>query len=194
MADNDNQIPPAAFDPATRYLLALSDFGFGPPVASPASPDEPVSWTASYLRAAATGADPVAPTVRALRTFLQAIPRGDLAVTSPGVLADLHATVTPAFHRLVLEAPQGVNLQNVAIGMGALRWLVEMFQNPPSRDDLMKVGSDLAERVDWIALLADELDASLRRRRLEERGGNVARMAVCAAALQRTDTAGLPLH
>lgn len=191
-AANDNTTPAA--DSATMYVRMLGECGFGPPLTHTTGPDEPIAWVATYLRAVANGVDPVHHAVLALRTLLQALPRGDLSRATPDLLANLEAAVEPAFHRLVLEAPRGVVPDTVALGMGSLQWMVQLLRDRRPRDELLKNTDGIGERLDWIALLADELDASDRRRRLGERGGRLARLVAFNASVHRTDTAGLPLH
>lgn len=190
MADNDNSPP----RPPASYDTCAAAYGLPLPAALGPSPDIAIGTVAAYLRAAAIGTSPVANAVTALRTFMAALPRGDLRTTSPDVLTNLRDALEPVLHRLTLAELPGMTRDGLMLGFSAVGYFIGLFLNPSSVPPGQVAYGDIAERLDHLALLANELDATERRRRIALHGNQMARRLTIHDAAGRSDTAGLPLH
>ncbi|MBB3938154.1 hypothetical protein [Aureimonas phyllosphaerae] len=182
MTANDNSI---ASDQAADFVALTADLGFGPALGVEVMPEVPLLYATHLMRAVASGADPVAQTVQALRTILAAIPRKDLATAAPQTLRALREAVHPAWMRLTEASPRGVIPDDLALGMASVSAVVQMLEQPPAVADVERANRLFCERLDIIALLADQLDAAERRRRITENGGLVARLVAIQAAERR---------
>lgn len=180
--------------PAQARAAALADFGFGPPLAHDHPPNVPITWIVTHLRDAAIGHDPLPSTVQGLRTFLAALPRGDLSQASPDLLTSAFDAVEPVFRRLVGLEPRGVPLDDIALGLGALRSLVGLLRELPTGEAYRQADALVPEQINLVGLLASELDASERRQRIKDSGHQVARIGAIRMAMAQADSAGLPLH
>lgn len=188
----DQPEPSAPDEP--QPVRQLLDFGLAPSFANDSSPDAAVAWVAGHLRAAASGDEPVMTTVTAIRSFLSALVRGDLHRASPDLLENLSEAVEPVGHRLMLEAPKGVHTEVIALGIGSLGFLVGVLRKPVSRKKLMRPEKHLLERHELLALLADELDAFERRRRLDMSGNQLSRSTAHRVVMHRADAIGNARH
>ena len=170
---------------AADFVALTADLGFGPALGVEVMPDIPLAYATHLLRAAASGADPVGQTVQALRTILAAIPRKDLATAAPETLRILREAVQPAWLRLCEVGPKGIIPDDLALGMASVSAVVQVLERPPAAADVERANRLFSERLDLIALLADQLDAAERRRRITENGNQVARLVAFQAAERR---------
>lgn len=156
-----------------------------------ADPSDVAGVLTSYLDAAARGFDPAGHAVLALRGLLLALPHRAISASGDAALLQLErafqgAAPTVAFHvdgRLPTEA--------VHLGMGAASGLVGVMRRPIG--DLGESRELVRARIDHVALLADEIDAVIRRHRIEAAGDRFRRALRIANARCAVDD-GRPLN
>lgn len=143
----------------------------------------------AHLEAAISGEDPAANVVHALRILLQ-----DLAefvrtatVADGNLLMDRLILVLPIVSRAV---ERQLPAEQVHLGIGATAGLVRQLIIPMDRCETAVL---IAARVQHIALIADELDAIVRRREIEA-AGDPLRRAIRIAAASAIHSASGPLH
>lgn len=141
---------------------------------------------ASFAAAARGGPDALLHAVTALRGLIlaTALPDGDRV--PPETIADASAAITAAAP-IIAEAVAGrLPAEAVYMGMGAATAIASLFGRPTADIQHTTHPGLFADRLDHIALLADELDALHRRRRIEGRGDVLRRSITIRRALAAT--------
>lgn len=167
------------------FLSVTALLGFGPPIPAGSSPDLALEWAGLCFRTAAAGEDVASNVVRGLRTLLSALPRGDLGKASGSLLGEVDAAVCAAIPVLLQKLPRGVSDFSSCMGMASAAWILRALRDPPKGELTGAWSAYFAERLDYVALLADELDAAVRRQRINDGGDLVQR----TLQLQRAEAA-----
>jgi hypothetical protein len=135
---------------------------------------DPASTTAgrvkAHLEAAISGNDPTENVVLAIRLVLVGI--RDLAAATPADLAALRALIDATTSVVAEDVARRLPAEHVYLGLAAVSGLLRNFAMPD--DEREPVGLALA-CIHHAALLADELDAIVRRREIEAGGDQLRR-------------------
>lgn len=159
--------------------MAFTEQDFADRFGLPDSKGLALDVAAGYFAAAAEGVDPLQNVALAFRAFLLAVARGEHRAfpRDAGRLAELNLAAAMTLLRRVNVVP----LESAIVGFGNFRRLVELLflpEMPPAEID-----ETLVDRLDQVALFADELDALRRRGGINARGAPLARFQAIQAAL-----------
>ena len=155
--------------------------------------EEAIELIIGRFNAASQGQDVLLNTVLALRDLIWALEHPGRGEASSGLIArldDAIADVTPTVGR---EVGHSLPSSDVQLGLQAATGLLRLTNTPCDDVDFARLLPLAQDRIDHIALLADELDALFRRRQIDARG-NPFRTSITGSQLTHQSASSATLH
>jgi hypothetical protein len=143
-------------------------------VAPDRTADELLAYAGELLNAAAAGEQTTRYAALALETVLATADHPDVSAVSQAAITRLEAAFDAAVGAVIEDTGDALGPVRVSFGMGCGRSLLQFFGRPP--EDLASERHrlpELGDRLDHTALLAHELEALLRKRRIDARGNHL---------------------
>jgi len=155
--------------------------------------EETIELIISRFIAAREGHSVLLNTVLALRDFIRALEHPERGTASPDLVARLDDAITDVAPAIVREVGQSHPTPDVQIGLQAATGILSLFNTRCDEAAFAHLLPLALDRIDHIALLADELDALLRRRQIDARG-NPFRASITGNQFIHQGASGATLH
>lgn len=159
------------------------------------SADELLSYAGELLNAAAAGEQTTRYAALALETVLATADHPQVCAVSQAAITRLEAAFDAAVGAVIEDTGAELGSVRVSFGMGCGRSLLQLFGRSP--EDLVKEQHrlpELRDRIDHTALLAHELEALFRKRRIDARGNHLELAAAMHLGLTAEAGEDVQLH